>query len=217
LTYDQLIEKVRNRGYKWLYGTSSYDKGVIYDFINEEVDNLALLTKDYQKSSTLSIIAGQSDYTVSSAIASDVGSILLITTTGYEIHPCSLTEFKRRSIQTYDEQSQLVERSEPSIYTVWNGVLSLFPVPSQAVTANVYYTPEIPSNSYTTILGSTDIALVDVHLHALIYMTLAALAEKEGKFDQAKYYSQRADEELETSMSIRDHDDNSSSITYHPL
>jgi hypothetical protein len=48
-------------------------------------------------------------------------------------------------------------------------------------------------------------------------MVLQALAEKEGVADKAAYYGKRAEEELDLSLSIRDHDDNSSSVTYSGL
>lgn len=176
LTYDQFIEKTRMRGFEFLHGTRYFEKGVVYDALHDAIRHVFHVTKQHETSASLSLVAGTRDYTISSAIASDVDSITYVTIDTGEIEPRTLRAFQDEIHFDEDDEDDIVSGT-PEVYRVFNGVMRVYPTPSANATATVFYSKKIAPDFYTTAIGTTTTTLKDEYVETVIYEALAILAE----------------------------------------
>ncbi len=94
MTYDELMEKVRDRGKAILSNNTNWDTGTVFDAINASARWLMSKTKAKEATATLTIVSGTRDYTISSAIASDVDTINMVVIDTNEIHGVSLKKLQ---------------------------------------------------------------------------------------------------------------------------
>lgn len=186
MTYDELIEVVRKRGKKLLQGTS-WESGEVYDAINSASTEFMAESKDQEATATLSIVAGTRDYTISSSIATLCDDINMITIDSGEIKGVTLRKLQN-DIHLQTELESDASNGTPEEFRVWNGVLRLFPTPTENITATVYYTTKIAQNFYTSAIGATTIPFQDVYVTPIVYEALALLAEGEGDLKTAEYF-----------------------------
>lgn len=187
MTYDQIIEKVRLRGFDWLQGTRYYESGAVYDALHAAVRHIFHVTKQHEASATLSLVAGTRDYTISSSIASDADSIIYVSIDTGSIEPLNLREFQNEIFFDVDDEDDITAGT-PTHYRVFNGVLRVYPTPGQAFSATVYYSKKIAPDFYTTAIGASSCPLADEYLESAIHLALGTLAENAGKFPLAQVY-----------------------------
>lgn len=202
MTYNQAIEKIRIRGYEWLQGTRQYEPGVVYDALHDAIRHVFFITKQHEGSSSLSLVAGTRDYTISSAIASDVDSIILITIDTGTIEPLTLRAFSDEVFFDVDDEDDITNGT-PTHYRIFNGVLRVYPTPGQAFTATVYYSKKYAPDFYTTAIGATTMTLKDEFIETVIYIALAVLSEGQGEFKRAGEFRLRAREVFEETRDFR--------------
>ena len=196
MTFDQLIEKVRLRGYEWLRGTRYYETGVVYDALHDAIRHVFFITKQHESSASLSLVAGTRDYTISSAIAADADSIIYIQIDTGSIEPRTLRELQSEIHLDVDDEDDTTDGT-PEFYRVFNGVLRVYPTPGSSITATVYYSKSYAPDFYTTAIGSTTMTLKDEFIESVIYEALGTLSEGVGDFKRALNYKQMGKFKLE--------------------
>jgi hypothetical protein len=202
LIYTQVIEKVRQRGFKWLQGTHLWQLGSIYDAINDAIRDLALSKNIESSATSLAIVAGTRDYTISSAIGTDVQEIVQIDLDTGEIRPKTIWAFQEElHTQTLDEDD--LTQGTPEYFRVWGGILRLVPTPSTTATATVYYSKNVAQGFYSTSNGAATVPVNDTFINALIYETLAILSEEIGDVKSALYYRQNGRMKLDEALIAR--------------
>lgn len=215
MTHDQLIAKIQNRVRLYVKGKLQFDVGVVYDALNDASREIAMKTKDRQSSASLSLVAGTSTYTISSAIATDIDEIQRIELNAGTIELRSSDDFHKRVLEDVTEEDQDWRTGTPEIAKIWDGVLTVYPVPSQAATATVYYSVKIPTGFYSSSNGSASIELNDDYLNALIYETIAVLCEQLGVETKAAYYRSQSEMKLLEAQAHRPITNYNQTVTYH--
>ncbi len=219
MTYDNLIQRIILRGFKFLQGTPFIEKGAIYEALITAYQKLEMDVRDIQASAIFSITSGTSSYTVAS-IASDIGEINFITLgspTFNTIEGIMLRQFNDEQQAQYNAYYNQVHeiQTDPKFFKVWNGTITIFPTPSQDYTATVYYTPKISLNFYTSAIGSTSLSIDDNYLNAIMYEALAILAEMVGQDKLSLMYRGQADREKDLARASKVQYQYDSHITFH--
>ena len=202
MTFDQVIQKIRVRGYEFLKDTRYYEAGLIYDAINDAIRNLALSKNIESTATSLSIVAGTRDYTISSSIGADVQEIVQIDLDTGEIRPKTIWAFQEELHSLTLDEDDLTQGT-PEYFRVWNGVLRLVPTPNLAATATVYYLKNVAQGFYSAANGAATVPVNDSFINALMYGTLAFLAESVKDFKGAGYYRGMSKMELDEALIAR--------------
>jgi hypothetical protein len=187
MTYNQLIEKIRMRGFEFLHGTRYYEVGVVYDALHDALRHIFFTTKQHEGTASLSLVAGTRDYTISSAIDADCDSIIYIQIDTGSIEPRTLRELQDEIHLDVDDEDDLTQGTA-EFYRIFNGVLRVYPTPGTSMTATVYFTKKDAPDFYTTAIGATTMSLKDEFIEPVIYEALAILAESLGDFKRAMAY-----------------------------
>jgi len=93
--------------------------------------------------------------------------------------------------------------------------LTIYPIPSENLTATVYYFPRIVQNVYTTAIGASDLPLDDEYITPIINYAMANLFERNGDEKRAIYYRELGRVSLEDLMINFPRNDGVSEIGYH--
>lgn len=213
MTYDQLIETVRKRGKKLVQNSVSWESGEIYDAINSASIEYMAESKDQEATASLSIVAGTRDYTVSSSIGTTCDDINLIVIDTGKIKGVTINKFQDEIHSTFVDEND-ASTGTPEIFRVWNGVLRLYPTPSENITATVYYTTKVAQSFYTTTIGSASIPFQDVYVTPIIYETLAILAEGEGELKSAEYFRAIGREKFDNALGTKVDYSTDETVTY---
>lgn len=201
MTYSTVIAKIRARtlALKSIFPGWSTD-GVLFELLNEKAREFGMKTKDRQATANLAIVAGTSTYTVSSAIGSDVDEIQFIKLPDREIKPLSLQRFTEEQFNyTSDSDGDGVDDvaiGTPMFYTVWNGVLTVTPVPESALTAVVSYTKKISSLSFTETNRGATVEINDEFIYALILAVIGEMYQMIGNQQRAIEYFSLSEQKL---------------------
>lgn len=219
MTYDELIDVVRDRGKRFLINTADWELGSVYNAINAAARDIQAVSKPTQTTAPLSLVAGTQSYTISSAIASDVDEINFIRVGDAEIYPLSYDDLERLSIDgVATENDAANDESETSLYfRVIGDTLKLSFLPSQALTATVFYTKKVAQSFYSPSVGSTAIPFDDLWLNCIIYETLSILAENQGLGNESAMYHSRALEAQAKANDAKPYCDFGQQLTYHDL
>lgn len=199
MTYDELMEKVRDRGKVILSGNTNWDTGTVFDAINASARWLMSKTKAKEATATLTIVSGTRDYTISSAIASDVDTINMVVIDTNEIHGVSLKKLQDEIFSDVSDEDDITD-GVPDSFRVWNGVMRLYPTPSDGSTATIYYTAKVSHAFYTSAIGAGTVPFDDVFIDPLIYESLAILAENVGNTNLAVYYRDTANAKADNAV-----------------
>lgn len=216
MTYDQVIEKVRGRGARFLTGQKGWEAGIVYDALNDAAREIAMKTKDAERTATLSLVAGTATYTISSAVAVDVDQILSIVMDWGTINPISPRGQNQDIFSENTEESDAIQ-DNPRTFRQWNGILKLYPIPASTESGTVYYTAKVPTSFYSTANGAVSVPLNDDDLNALIYEALSILAEGEGDVKMAAYYRAVSDKKLDDARVYRPQYDYKDSVRYFDI
>lgn len=187
MTYNELIARIKVRARPIVKGSIAYDDGIIYEALNTAAREIAVKAKDNPSTATLSLIAGTRDYTISSAIASDVDEIQLLVTDTGEINLLSVEDFQNKIHETVVDEDD-IEDGTTEWARIWNGVLRVFPTPSESISVTVYYTVKIPTSFHSSVNGAASIELDDIYIDAIMYEAIAQLCEMTGNEGRATYY-----------------------------
>lgn len=212
MTFDSLIQKIRARGYGFLANTRYYEAGLVYDAVNDAIRDLALNKSIESSATNLSIVAGTRDYTISSAIATDVQQIVQIDIDTGEIRPKTIWSFQEELHSLALDEDDLTQGT-PEYFRVWNGVLRLVPTPNTSQTAVVYYLKNVAQSFYSTANGAATVPVDDTFINALIYESLAILSENIGDMKKASYFRAMGRVKLDEALIGRS-DYNSDTIKY---
>lgn len=202
MTYDQAIQKVRQRGFKWLQNTPFWQLGSVYDAINDAIRDLALSKSLESAATSLSIVAGTRDYTISTAIGTDVQEIVQLDLDTGEIRPKTIWAFQEHLHTLVADEDDLTQGT-PEYYRVWGGVLRLVPTPNLALTATVYYNRSVAQAFYSAANGAASLPVDDTFINALIYEALAILAEEVGNMKDSLLYRQTGRAKLDEALASR--------------
>ena len=212
MTYDNIIELVRTRGRAILKG-ESWEKGVIYDAVNSACIEYAKSAKTIETSASLSLVAGTRDYTISSAIGSDVGEITLVVIDSGTIEGIELRRFQDEIHADVDDEDDIANGT-PEYFRTWNGVLRVYPTPDQAKTATVYYTKKVAQGFYSTATGASTFPFADEYATPIAYEALAILAEGLPDMKTAEYYRVTAKTKLDEVLASKEDYSYDSQIKY---
>lgn len=218
-TYSDLIKRVRTRTIpirnKYLgWGNDA----VLFTLCNDVVREFSVKTKDYLASASLSIIAGQTDYTISSAIASDIDEIQLITIDTGNIEPREIRRFQYE-IHAFSAKESEVTPSEPLYFTIVPGgtTLRLTPTPSTSETATVYYSVKASILSYSPTNLSSNVPLLDSYFDAVVYEVVATLFEAIGEEATSRIYFDKSRLKLEEAKAFQPEYDFGGQITFQDV
>lgn len=211
MIYNQLIEKIRSRA-SLFSQNKEWESGVIYDAINDTIRGLPATIK-IEASVNLSIVVGTRDYTISTAIGADVDQIVQIQMDVGEIVPRTIWEFQKEIHQDVTDEDDII-LGTPEFYRVWDGVLRLYPTPTESKTAVVYYTKKIAQGFYSTAVGATTVPIEDRYITALIYEVQAILCEILGEQQKSQYYRQIGLEKLNEQLASKPNYSFGETITY---
>jgi hypothetical protein len=214
MTYDQLIQKIWLRSQRFLNGDAENEAGTIYDALNDALREISNLTRDKQSSASLSVISGTADYALT-AIASDVGEIALVVYSHGAIEPLYIRPFEKSILDDIgNNPTQSNSVGTPVNFRVWNDSLRFYPTPDANITVTVYYTVNIPT-AYYVKPNATAVPLNDTYLMAVVYETIAILAENKNELKQAEYYRDMSREKIVKAMETKVFYDTGSTIKYH--
>ena len=214
MTYDTLIDKIKKRCVRYLKGSLNYDVGVIFNVINDAIRDMARTSKDVVATpATLSLVAGTRDYTISSAIASDVRDIVAIYLDTGEIKPATAWSFQKEIFKDVSDEDEIVTGT-PEFYRIVNGVLRVYPTPNEAKSATVHYVKKIAADVYSTSNGAATVPIDDRYLNALQYESIAMLLENLGQENKAEYYRSQGKIMFGEAMADRSFDDDQDVVTY---
>lgn len=174
MTYQTVLQRLRFRlrdvrGVPTMYGSD----GALFTLVNEAARELYRRTKDYEKSSEMSIVANQYDYDVSSEIATDVGEIyeILLQTGNKTLMPKNLRPFNK-IVQNNSDSDDATENgnltAETDFFRVWDGTLRFHPTPSTSDTATVYYFAQEPIIDYSNANLTLSLRMKDEYLESLL-------------------------------------------------
>lgn len=216
-TYTDVVERVRLRSLplrKTLDGWTT--DSVLFTFVVDALRIMTAKTGDYESKATLSIVAGTADYTISTAIAADVGEIHLIardtssSNPGLNIEPREIRKWQEENYnQLYVGQTVPWDLTNDQFqttalfYKVYNGTLSILPTPSAAETVTVYYSPTVANITHSTANMALNVPVNDIYLESLVDRVVSAMYDavgdpkssdrfmslSEAKFQEAKAYT----------------------------
>lgn len=107
------------------------------DFINETIHDMhgRANMRFLRTNTTFTSVAAQQEYTISSAVASDVDYIIAVTN---RTPPTDITEISKRELISFDPDFT-DESGEPFLYYVQDDTLGLYPTPGDAETFYIDY------------------------------------------------------------------------------
>ena len=220
MTYSNVISKIRARtlALKSIFPGWGSD-GVLFELLNEKSREFGMKTKDRQATANLAIVAGTSTYTISSAIGSDVDEIQFIKLPDREIKPLSLQRFTEEQFnRTSDSDGDGVDdvaSGTPMFYTVWNGVLTVTPVPSSAATAVVSYSKKISSLTFTEAGNAATIEINDEFIYALILAVIGEMYQMIGSPQRAIEYFALSEQKMLEAKNFSPNYEQGDFLTYH--
>jgi len=174
MTYESVIQRLRFRmrdvkNVPLLY----HEDGALFTIVNESARELYRRTRDYEKVGDLTITADQYDYDISSEIATDVGEIYQIVMTtgqnalkGRSLRPFNTLVLDGAASSDTTENSEVDAASE--YFRVWQDTLRLYPTPSTADTAKVYYFAKEPLTDYSNANMTLQLRLGEEYLESLL-------------------------------------------------
>lgn len=201
MTYDQVIELVRKRGSNLVKGVN-WQSGDVFDAVNSACIEYMDKAKADEATASLAITTGTRDYTVSTAIGTDVDRINLVVIDTGTIEGIELRKMQDEIHADADDEDD-ISNGTPEFFRVWNGVLRLYPTPDEDMTATVYYTTKIAQAFYTSAIGATTFPFDDVYVTPIIYEALAVIAEGVGNMDMAVYFRETGNTKLNDVMANR--------------
>lgn len=213
-TYKDLIEEIRLRTLpiKGKYPGWQADSS-IYQILIDKASEWSMKTKDYQSDADLSIVANVQEYDLTD-IALDVDEIKLITIDSGEVAPREIHALNREIHELTYNESELTNAT-PKYFQLWNGKLKLIPIPSESVTAKVYYTVKIPKLNYSDANAKKLLKVNDEYHHSLICKVAAMMYESVGDFKTAMYFSAQAEQEFNDAKNIRPVYGQENGVVYH--
>ena len=174
MTYTTVLQRLRFRlrdvkNVPTLYGSD----GALFTLVNEAARELYRKTRDYEKSSEMTITADQYDYDISSEIATDVGEIhdIVLTTGNSSLKPRSLKPFNQIVQENTADDDTTVNgnlTSPSEWFRVWEDTLRINPTPSAADTATVYYFAKEPIIDYSNANLTLSLRMKDEYLESLL-------------------------------------------------
>jgi hypothetical protein len=121
MTYDQILEKIKLKSSGIIKDWESLRYEKIYSALNDGLRDISNKARFTTKQASLSIVAGTSDYTISTAVATDVGEIYQIQLSTGEIVGKSLEEFEEiKTREVTAESETATSTGTPLYYKVWN-------------------------------------------------------------------------------------------------
>ena len=197
MTYSNFLKRLRLRILslkgKQLNGVSLFDEdGVLFNASQDAVRRLNLLSRDKETSASLSIVDGTADYTISTAIGTDVGEIVMIVIGDDQTYSRSLVKWQDEK-ETMSEEETETERENNTMYwKVHNGVLTFLPTPSTTETATVYYVSRPALLDFSSTNMATSLAIADDYIESVVLLAASIVYEMAQDFKTSMFYEQKA-------------------------
>lgn len=217
MTYASFITRVRTRTVALRDKFSGWEiDGPLFTLVNDAVRELSAKTKDYRSSATLALVAGTSDYTVSTAIASDVGEIFLIDTGDRQIYPRDLDTLTEEKHWLSTEEGDVAPADPEYFAVISNGsTLRVVPTPVTSANVTVYYSVKVSALTFSTTNLALTIPLHDEYLDALLYLTMALMYEQLLELNVAGTMRSLAMQRLDEGKAFRPDYDSGRQVDYH--
>lgn len=213
MTYETIIQRLRFRmrdvkNVPLLY----YEDGALFTIVNEGVRELYRKTKDYEKSADLTLVVDQSEYDVASEIGTDVGEIFEIRLTdgtnglsGEGLKP--FNDRVQRGTVSFDSTTS-TDVTTPGYFRVWEETLKIYPTPTAADTATVYYFAKEPLLDYSNANLTLQVRLNEEYLESLLTYckgVVYEIAGDEAKADKKKLTAFAMIDEVKANKTSYDH------------
>lgn len=131
-----------------------------------------------ERTYTTTTVAGTQEY----AFPTNTIAIKRVTYDGKVVYPITFQEDDTVTVYNSSTSSQGV----PEWYTMWNNVIALRPIPSDALTLKIYTFNEPQALTATSTLEVPDL----FHNH-IIHYCLSKMYAKDKDFNAAQYYDQK--------------------------
>jgi hypothetical protein len=220
MTYTILFKRLRLRILslkgKTVNGVSLFDEdGILYSVSQDAARRLNLLSKDKETSASLSLVAGTASYTISSAIAADVGEINMITIGNTQTYSRSLAKYQDELESRSDAETGSPVAGDPRYWKVFNGVLTFLPTPVTTETATVYYSIRPALGTWITTGANETVPVLDDYIESVVLLAASILYEMAQDFKTSMFYEQKAMNLFNEANASQPSYDGGESVTYH--
>jgi hypothetical protein len=220
MTYTILFKRLRLRILslkgKTVNGVSLFDEdGILYSVSQDAARRLNLLSKDKETSASLSLVAGTASYTISSAIAADVGEINMITVGNTQTYSRSLAKYLDEIESRSDAETGSPVSGDPRYWKVFNGVLTFLPTPVTTETATVYYSIRPALGTWITTGANETVPVLDDYIESVVLLAASILYEMAQDFKTSMFYEQKAMNLFNEANASQPSYDGGESVTYH--